>query len=98
MSLVGPRPETPEIVAMYTEEQRNVLAVKPGITGKVQLDSRDEAEMIPVGVKADEYYVQHLMECKLRVDLDYLQNRTFLTDIQILAGTAALVLRSLVSR
>ncbi len=47
MTLVGPRPESPEIVALYTPSQRVVLAVKPGVTGKVQLDSDDESETIP---------------------------------------------------
>src|SRR5258706_15249279 len=53
MSLVGPRPEALEIVALYTKEQRSVLAVKPGVTGTVQLAAGEESETIPEATKAD---------------------------------------------
>lgn len=94
MTLVGPRPESPEIVALYTPSQRVVLAVKPGVTGKVQLDSDDESETIPEGVQAYEYYLTHLMDRKLRMDLDYLRARTALTDFKIVLATAGLVFRA----
>lgn len=88
MSLVGPRPEAPEIVALYTKEQRRVLEVKPGITGRVQLDSGEESEQIPAGTQADHYYVHHLMDRKIQADLLYLKSRTLLSDIKILMETA----------
>jgi lipopolysaccharide/colanic/teichoic acid biosynthesis glycosyltransferase len=94
MTLVGPRPESPEIVALYTPSQRVVLAVKPGVTGKVQLDSGDESETIPEGVQAYDYYLTHLMDRKLRMDLDYLRGRTPLTDAKIVLATAGLVFRA----
>ena len=96
MTLVGPRPETPDMVARYTPAQRAVLAVKPGITGKVQLEYRNESEIIPEGIPPDEYYVGYLMDQKLQLDLEYLHIRTPLSDVRILFGTAAFVLRSLV--
>ena len=95
MTLVGPRPESPDIVELYTEEQRAVLAVKPGVTGKVQLASGDEAESIPEGVRADEYYVKHLMSPKLELDLEYARNRTPWSDARILFDTAVFVLSCL---
>jgi lipopolysaccharide/colanic/teichoic acid biosynthesis glycosyltransferase len=98
MTLVGPRPEAPEIVALYTPAQRAVLRVKPGVTGKVQLDSGDESEKIPEGVSAQDYYVQHLMDKKLRQDLDYLGVRTPLTDARVLFDTATFVFRCLVQK
>src|SRR5262245_41356187 len=49
MTLVGPRPEAPEIVALYSEQQRAVLFVKPGVTGPGQLSSSAESEIIPAG-------------------------------------------------
>jgi lipopolysaccharide/colanic/teichoic acid biosynthesis glycosyltransferase len=94
MTLVGPRPESPEIVALYTPSQRVVLAVKPGVTGRVQLDSGDESETIPEGVPAYEYYLTHLMDRKLRMDLDYLRGRTVFTDARIVLATAVLVFRA----
>ncbi|MBN8730158.1 MAG: sugar transferase [Acidobacteria bacterium] len=95
MTLVGPRPESPEIVARYTAEQRRILDVKPGITGKAQLISDDESETIPEQVDPLEYYIEHLMPRKVSVDLEYLSRRTAWTDVQILWGTAGLLLRAL---
>jgi lipopolysaccharide/colanic/teichoic acid biosynthesis glycosyltransferase len=98
MTLVGPRPEAPEIVAVYTPEQQTILQFTPGMTGYVQLQSGCEADRIPEGVKADEYYVRHLMDHKLRLDLAYLTTRTPVSDFQIVLATAGLVFRSLVQR
>jgi lipopolysaccharide/colanic/teichoic acid biosynthesis glycosyltransferase len=98
MTLVGPRPESPEIVELYTSDQRAVLAVKPGISGKVQLASGEESESIPEGVHPQQYYVQHLMGPKIRQDLDYLRHRTPLSDARIVIETANYVLRSVVRR
>jgi lipopolysaccharide/colanic/teichoic acid biosynthesis glycosyltransferase len=98
MTLVGPRPESPEIVALYTPNQRVVLAVKPGVTGKVQLESGDESETIPDGVQAYDYYLAHLMDRKLRMDLDYLRGRTVFTDLKIVLATAGLVFRAFAGR
>jgi lipopolysaccharide/colanic/teichoic acid biosynthesis glycosyltransferase len=98
MTLVGPRPESPDIVALYTPSQRAVLAVKPGVTGRVQLEVGEESETIPEGVHPQEYYLRHLMEPKLRLDLEYLKIRTPLSDTRIIVETAGLVLRSLFGR
>jgi len=96
MTLVGPRPEAPEIVLLYSSQQRAVLAVKPGITGIGQILG-DESELIPEGVKADEYYVQQLLDPKIRRDLDYLERRTVGSDVQVLYRTAELVVRALLA-
>jgi lipopolysaccharide/colanic/teichoic acid biosynthesis glycosyltransferase len=98
MTLVGPRPESPEIVAQYTPEQRAVLAVKPGVTGLVQLESGEESESIPEGVDSHEYYLKHLMEPKLQRDLEYLGVRTPLSDAGIVLQTAAFVIRAFAGR
>ena len=98
MTLVGPRPESPDIVALYTPSQRVVLAVKPGVTGKVQLDSDDESEILPEGPQAYDYYLTHVMDRKLRMDLEYLRARTFFTDARIVLATAGLVFRAAARR
>ncbi len=93
MTLVGPRPEAPDLVTRYTPEQRAVLAVKPGLTGPVQLLAGEESESIPEGVDPRQYYLEHLMERKLRRDLDYLSVRKPLSDARIVIQTAGLLLR-----
>lgn len=98
MTLVGPRPEAPEIVAQYTPEQRAILEVKPGITGRVQLDSGEESESIPEGEDPQDYYLRHLMVRKMRVDLDYLRVRTALSDARIVFETATYMLRCFLGR
>lgn len=92
MTLVGPRPEAPEIVARYTAHQRAVLSVRPGATGPVQLSSPDESESIPASGSAEAYYVEQLLDRKVRQDLEYLRTRTPLSDTRIVFETAALVL------
>ena len=87
MSLVGPRPEDPKYVALYTEEQRQVLDVKPGITGPTQLEYRDEASLLE-GSSVDEEYVSRFMPEKLKLDLEYVRTRSLMLDLKILWRTA----------
>jgi lipopolysaccharide/colanic/teichoic acid biosynthesis glycosyltransferase len=91
MSLVGPRPEDPSYVEFYTPEQRLVLSVKPGITGPTQLEYRDEASMLQ-GAGVDEEYVTRLMPEKLKLDLEYVGNRSLPRDLKILWRTATTLL------
>ncbi len=96
MTIVGPRPETPSMVARYTPEQRQILEVKPGVTGRQQL-AGEESESIPADAQPEEYYVTHILEQKLSADLDYLRRRTAWTDAGIVLSTVGYVVRSLVN-
>jgi len=87
MSLVGPRPEDPSYVAHYTAEQREVLRVKPGVTGPTQLEYRDEASMLEART-ADAHYLSQIMPEKLALDLLYVHNRSLVEDFKILWQTA----------
>src|SRR5215831_13705372 len=90
LTLVGPRPEDPHIAEHYTPEQRETLKVKPGITGPGQLFyTTDQAHTIPAGVDPEQYYVEHLLGDKLRIDLEYLKKRTVWTDCRVLLQTLA---------
>lgn len=91
MSLVGPRPEDPSYVAHYDDTQRQVLSVKPGVTGPTQLRYRDEASMLE-GAGADEDYLTRIMPDKLKLDLHYIRNRSLVSDIKILWRTATTLL------
>jgi lipopolysaccharide/colanic/teichoic acid biosynthesis glycosyltransferase len=101
MSLVGPRPEFPEFVAAYTAEQRQVLALRPGITGPTQLAWLGESDRFPPGVDAAQYYVRVMLPEKLQSDLRYLRTRTFVGDLGYLILTplrlAGLVLTRIAS-
>jgi len=85
MSFVGPRPEVPRVVKFYTEEQRQVLSVKPGIIGANQILARNESDLYPEGIEDTEsYYIKHILPEKLKVDLDYVRKSSFKYDIKLL--------------
>ncbi len=87
MSLVGPRPEAPDWVARYTEQQRAVLNVKPGITGLAQIKYRNEEELLSAGDLETTYL--RIMNDKLAIDLDYVAHRSLGLDLRILWETGA---------
>lgn len=87
MSFVGPRPEVPRYVALYTPEQRRVLDVRPGITDPASLTYRHEADMLARAVNAEEFYVHEVMPVKLQLNLDYLNRRSFARDIGVILYT-----------
>jgi lipopolysaccharide/colanic/teichoic acid biosynthesis glycosyltransferase len=86
MSLVGPRPEDPRYVALYTPAQRQALAVRPGITSPASLHYRRE-ESILSGKDWETTYREQILPHKLALDIAYLQRRTVWTDIAITIKT-----------
>jgi lipopolysaccharide/colanic/teichoic acid biosynthesis glycosyltransferase len=92
MSLVGPRPEHPDYVARYTPEQRRLLAVRPGITGPAVLAYIDEETLLRGG-EGEAKYLEDVMPRKLALELEYVEQATFTSDLGILLKTAALVVR-----
>jgi lipopolysaccharide/colanic/teichoic acid biosynthesis glycosyltransferase len=86
MSLVGPRPEHPDYVALYTHEQRQVLTVRPGITGPASLRYRLEEELL-VGPDWERTYIEEIMPAKLALELAYLRERSLRTDILMVLRT-----------
>ena len=87
MSLIGPRPEAPVYVKHYTETQRQVLQVKPGMTGPSQLANRDEEEKLKGHPDAEHYYITELMPKKLDLDLHYVATQSIVSDIGWLLKT-----------
>ncbi len=86
MSLVGPRPEHPEYVRLYTPEQRRVLSVRPGITSPTSLALHDEEQILADHGGASAY-TEKLMPRKLVLDLEYLDHRSLAGDLRILGWT-----------
>ena len=87
MSLIGPRPEAPVYVKYYTERQRQVLQVKPGMTGPSQIANRDEEEKLKGRSDAEHYYITELMPKKLDLDLHYVATQSIVSDIRWLLKT-----------
>lgn len=86
MSLVGPRPEDPRYVQLYTPAQRVVLDVPPGITSAASVKFRHE-EAFLAGADWERMYREVVMPRKLEIELSYLKRRTFRSDLAILART-----------
>jgi lipopolysaccharide/colanic/teichoic acid biosynthesis glycosyltransferase len=87
MSLVGPRPEVSRYVELYNIDQRRVLSVKPGITDKASLLFFNENELLSQTDHPEQYYIDHVMPEKLRINLEYIDNQSFLLDLQIIFMT-----------
>ena len=93
MSLVGPRPESPVYVQYYTPEQKQVLTVKPGITGQTQVRYRHEETLLGQCADPEKDYVEKIMPQKLAIDLEYIENRSMLLDLALLFETFLAVFR-----
>ncbi len=87
MSLVGPRPEVRKYVDMYTLEQLHVLDVRPGITDLASIYYRNENELLEKAEDPDQYYIDVIMPDKLRINLDYVANHSFIGDIKLIFRT-----------
>lgn len=87
MSIVGPRPEVPKYVALYTPEQRAVLNVRPGITSAASIAYMDENELLGRSADPERTYVEEVMPAKLALDLDYVRNGGALKDLGIILRT-----------
>jgi len=92
MSLVGPRPEVPRYVALYSQQQRRVLEVRPGITDPASIAFRDESETMAGHPDPERLYVETILPEKLRLNLAYLERRTVLTDLALILTTLRAVL------
>jgi lipopolysaccharide/colanic/teichoic acid biosynthesis glycosyltransferase len=91
MSVVGPRPEVPRYVAMYDAGQRRILTARPGMTSPASLLYRAEEEQL-VGAEWERAYIEKIMPEKLRIDLEYLERRTFRSDLSVIGQTIATLL------
>lgn len=99
MTLIGPRPESPDIVEQYSDRQKQILSVKPGLTGPSQLScSEDESMAIPNTESADNYYIKHVLDRRLAIDAEYIRNRSVLGDLSLVARTLVLIFRVLLRK
>ena len=93
MSFVGPRPEVPRYVAMYTPAQRNVLLVRPGITDYASVAYRDENDLLAGADDPERVYIEEIMPAKLELNRQYLSQIGVLTDLKLIFSTVIAVVR-----
>jgi lipopolysaccharide/colanic/teichoic acid biosynthesis glycosyltransferase len=95
MSIVGPRPEVPQYVALFSETEKQILSVRPGLTDWATLWNLDEGAVLAGAEDPEQVYLERIRPEKIRLQLEYIKRRTVWVDMVILAQTVmALVLRS----
>ena len=93
MSFVGPRPEVREYTDLYTPEQRQVLLVRPGITGLASIRYRNENDLLSASTDPNRTYIEEVMPAKLALDLEYIPRACVSYDIKLILETLVTVVR-----
>ena len=89
MSLVGPRPEVQKYVDLYTEEQRKVLSVRPGITDYASIEYVDENILLAKSDDPDKTYIEVVMPAKIKLNMKYINNKSLKEYFKIIFLTLA---------
>lgn len=87
MSFVGPRPDVPGYADQLTGEGREVLKLRPGITGPASLKYRDEEDLLARQIDPQKYNDEVIFPDKVRINLYYLHHYSFIKDIQMIFCT-----------
>lgn len=93
MSLVGPRPEVPRYVALYTDKQRQVLSVRPGITDYASIAYIDENKILGQAENPEETYVCQIMPAKIEYNMKYIRNRSIREYFKVIFLTFGKIVR-----
>lgn len=93
MSLVGPRPEVRHYVDFWTEEQLHVLDVRPGITDPASIRYRNENELLENAEDPDKYYIDVIMQDKIKLYLEYVEKHSFWGDIKLIFKTFEVIIK-----
>jgi lipopolysaccharide/colanic/teichoic acid biosynthesis glycosyltransferase len=93
MSIVGPRPEVRKYVDLYTNEQKKVLDVLPGITDYASIAFRNENELLALVDNPEEYYIKELIPKKSKLSFKYINNQSLLEYFSIIQKTVVSAIR-----
>ena len=93
MSLVGPRPEVPKYVALYTDEQKEILKVRAGITDYASIEFSNENDLLASEEDPEKAYIEKVMPRKIELNKKYLSEISILTDIRIILLTIKKILK-----
>ena len=93
MSLVGPRPEVPKYVALYTDEQKEILKVRAGITDYASIEFSDENDLLASEEDPEKAYIEKVMPKKIELNKKYISEISMLTDIKIILLTIKKILK-----
>lgn len=93
MSLVGPRPEVPKYVVLYTDEQKEILKIRAGITDYASIEFSDENDLLASEKDPEKAYIEKIMPKKIELNKKYLSEISVLTDIKIILLTIKKILK-----
>ncbi|MGA8140289.1 MAG: sugar transferase, partial [Desulfobaccales bacterium] len=98
MTLVGPRPETPDLAAAYPPAARKIFSVKPGLIGPNQILGRNEEELYPPGVDPQKFYIDQILPQKLPLDLQFIDDQSLLKNFKYLFQGALVTITGAIGR
>lgn len=94
MSFVGPRPEVPHYVNMFTDEEKAILSVRPGITDWASIWNSDEGAVLAGSPDPEKAYMEMIRPEKIRLQLKYVRERSFFVDLKIIFKTLRTIIPS----
>jgi len=94
MSIVGPRPEVKKFTDLYSESERRILSVRPGITDWASIWNSDEAAVLAGAEDPDGLYMEIIRPKKLKLQMDYVDHHNFWIDLKIITLTLLAILGS----
>jgi lipopolysaccharide/colanic/teichoic acid biosynthesis glycosyltransferase len=92
MSFVGPRPEVQHYVEMFSKEEKAILNVRPGITDWASLWNPDEGKILEGSPDPEKAYMEKIRPTKIRLQLKYVKERSFIKDLKIILQTLLTIL------
>ena len=90
MSFVGPRPESPDYTKLYTEEQQQILELRPGITDFASIEFSDLGSIL-TGDDPDKIYFEKVWDRKMELRMKYVRERSFLIDLKLIILTLLVI-------
>lgn len=93
MSIVGPRPQVPWAVELYSEAERALLSVRPGITDYASIKFRDEGAILRASGDPDRDYLEKIAPEKIRLGLEYVRTQSLATDMKLILLTLTSMLK-----
>lgn len=93
MSFVGPRPEVPKYTKLYTDDQKKVFEVRPGITDYASIKYRNENEILGNAKNPEKTYIEEVMQDKIKINLEYMEHRSIFEDLKIICLTILKIIK-----
>jgi len=93
MSIVGPRPEVPKYVSLYSKEQLRVLSFRPGLTDLASIEFINENEILGKSDNPEKEYIEVIMPKKLALNIQYIESQSFSGDFKLIVKTIVKILR-----